>query len=606
MRIVYALLLSAAALNATAALPPQSSAPLSAHLLEVNAQWRVQDAAFLGDALPAAFSDEADRISTHLRMVRERLLSRDASGLSAEQRARRTRLLERLGDYAHGRTFPQNSVLAYRNPVFIDPNGTACAVGWLMIESGHADLARSISAGFNTGYLHEIADDARYAEQVDAWTDAHGFTADELAWIQPGYPPNFPWLPLGGGANGSVRVLEKLSDGRLLVAGAFTDAGGIAANRVAVWDGNVYEALGDGVQGDVTCAVEHAGSIYLGGAMLSGPTDLARWNGSAWEFSSVFDGKYPYISALHVHNGVLHAAGIVTGFAGGDHFVQRLNGSQWEAVGSMFNGPVLDLATHDGELVAGGEFTELAIPTEPIVRHVAALQGSDWINLAAGLDATVRVLESVNGELLAGGDLINNVVPRFGLARLGASATTWEMLMPNLANYIFPTTGDPYIDCIAEDNGSIYFGGSFFISTTMMTIGTNIARWNGTDQVLELAGTDGVVSAVCVHDGALVMGGEFSFWLPHIAALDLTTGIDDAPAPTLAIVPNPVVDAVRITNGDPGGVASRITLRDAAGRPVHAPQTRQSGTVTIDASGLAAGTYLVVMDGRSAGRFVKL
>jgi hypothetical protein len=606
MRHAYTLTLVAlTSARALAALPPSEAKPLTAHLLEVNAQWAAQDPRPTGGDAPSTFATESERISMHLRMVRERLTARSTSHLSDDQTTKRAMLLQRLGDYAEGRVFPSNHVLPFRNPVFIDPHGVACAVGWLMMESGHSSLARSISTGFNMGYLHEIIADPRYAEPVGAWAEEHGFTADELAWIQPGYPPNLPWQPFGGGANGSVTVIEKLSDGRLLIAGDFTDAGGTSASKVAIWNGTVFEALGNGVEGEVTCATEHDGSIYLGGAMLGGPNDLARWNGATWEFSTVFDGKYPYISALHSHNGSLHAAGTVMGFAGPTEFVQRLNGTSWEQVGSPFNGQVLTLGSHDGELIAGGAFTELAIPTEPIVRHVARFAGGEWVNLAAGLDATVRDLISADGALYAGGDMINNIVPRFGMARLGAGATAWEALLPNLENYIYPLLGDPRIERLAEDNGTIYFGGSFFISTSMMTVGTNIARWTGVDQVQELAAVDAQVRAVCVHDGALVIGGDFELWLPHLAELNLSTGVRDTQVIELVTAPNPVVDALRLAGPALASPAVRITLRDAMGREVRAPQSRQTGAVEIDASGLAPGAYLVQVDGRLAARFVK-
>ncbi len=593
MRYIITLLASAiTGATASAALPPHCSAPLAAHLVEVNAQWKAQGSLTAHQGNSASFTDEADRIRTHLRMVREELGARRMDGLTQMQRASRARLLQRLGDYADGRVFPRNGSLPYRNPVFIDAYGTACAVGWLMIESGHGGLARSISAGFNLGYVHEIAADARFADRVAAWAEAHGFTTDELAWIQPGYPPNLPWQPFGGGTNGDVTVIEKLADGRLLIAGAFTEAGGISANGVAIWNGTGFEALGNGVQGEVTCAVEHNGSIYVGGAMLNGPHDLARWNGSAWEFSAVFDGKYPSITALHVHADALHAAGTMMGFAGEDHFVQRLNGQQWESVGSAFNQRVLALATHDGELIAAGAFTELAIPTEPIVRHAARFNGTEWVNLAGGLDATVRDLLSADGGLFAAGDLFNNVAPRFGLARLAPGSGTWELLMPGLTGYIYPTLGDPRIERIAEDGGRIYFGGSFFIAPDMMTIGTNIGRWDAIDQVAALALTDATVSAVCADAGQLIIGGAFESWMPHIASLELATGIDAAARAAVAVAPNPTAESVRIS-----GVAdaSRATVRilDAGGREVLAPIQRMSDSVVLDAKRLMPGAYWV-------------
>ena len=46
----------------------------------------------------------------------------------------------------------------------------------------------------------------------------------------------------GGGANGAVLALA--ADGDVLYAGgAFTTIGGVAANRVARWDGSAWEAI---------------------------------------------------------------------------------------------------------------------------------------------------------------------------------------------------------------------------------------------------------------------------------------------------------------------------------------------------------------------------
>lgn len=232
------------ATTVSAQLAPLTDAPLTAHMAEVNAQWPHMLPDPPDGDRTVRFRDEADRIATHLHRVRTELLARTPLDLPPAQARRRIDLLQRLGTYADARTFPQNHVLPHRNPIFIDPYGTACAVGWLMIESGHGDLAQRIDAVMETGYLAEILADARLGEEVFAWAVSHGFTADELAWIQPAYAPATPVSPLGGGTNGPVRVLLPLNNGHLLVAGTFTQAGTTAAQNVAVWDGSTYHALG--------------------------------------------------------------------------------------------------------------------------------------------------------------------------------------------------------------------------------------------------------------------------------------------------------------------------------------------------------------------------
>lgn len=592
----------------SAALPPFASAPLNDHLREVNVQWVNQDPAPDGGTAPAVFAQESDRIRTHLLMVRERLLARRTNGLAADQRSNRLYLLNRLGAYADGRRFPQNLVVAGRNPVFIDPFGTACAVGWLMIESGHGEVAKAISAGFNLGYVHEIIADERFRAPVAEWAEAHGFTADELAWIQPGYPPALPWQPFGGGANGEVAVLENLANGNLLVAGAFTDAGGTAVSRVAVWDGATFIALGDGLQGTVTCATEFEGDIYIGGAMLNGAADLARWDGANWTFQTVFDGKYPLVTALHVHDGALHAAGTISGFAGNTDHVARLESGQWQPVGSALNGTVHALGTHAGRLVAAGAFTGFAYDPVPGLAHVAELEGNEWSQLANGLNATVRDLLSVNGVLHAAGDMYMNIAPVFGMARMAAGATEWEPLMPNLADYIFPTIGTPRIERIVHHEGSIFFVGEFGISTSMMLYGYNVGRWDATDGVAELATPEAAVHAAVIHDGQLVIGGAFANWQPHLAVLDLTLSIADSPArANVHASPNPVSDQVRVT-GVRGIVSASIRIIDAGGRVHRAEAVQQDDAIVLDAAALAPGSYsmeLMTQEGPVAVRFVK-
>ena len=136
----------------------------------------------------------------------------------------------------------------YKRQVFIDPHGTACAVGQLMIESGHRDLAESISEEMNLAYVHDMK-----RADVLQWAVQEGFTEDELAWIQPGYPPSTQWTAPGGGTNGIVQVLLGLSNGNVLLAGEFSQAGGVAVNNVAIWNGASYSPLGNGVSGTITC-----------------------------------------------------------------------------------------------------------------------------------------------------------------------------------------------------------------------------------------------------------------------------------------------------------------------------------------------------------------
>lgn len=94
------------------------------------------------------------------------------------------------------------------------------------------------------------------------------------------------WLPLGWGM-GEVRDLALLANGTLVAGGTFTDAGGALANRVARWNGTIWQPLGTGLGGPVDTLLPLAnGDLVVGGSFSSAgglpANGLARWNGSTW------------------------------------------------------------------------------------------------------------------------------------------------------------------------------------------------------------------------------------------------------------------------------------------------------------------------------------
>ncbi|MCB0782106.1 MAG: hypothetical protein KDC03_21680, partial [Flavobacteriales bacterium] len=88
----------AAPVIASAQLAPGTSAPLAAHMLEVNAEWRSYNGALA--ATPVRFQNDTERIARHLHLVRAHLAAHTPEGLSAEQLDARLELLDDLGSYA--------------------------------------------------------------------------------------------------------------------------------------------------------------------------------------------------------------------------------------------------------------------------------------------------------------------------------------------------------------------------------------------------------------------------------------------------------------------------------------------------------------------------
>ncbi|MCP4546358.1 MAG: T9SS type A sorting domain-containing protein [bacterium] len=186
---------------------------------------------------------------------------------------------------------------------------------------------------------------------------------DDSCWVRGYVPPGL------SGETGGANVLDIEDDnGRLYVAGAFTYAGGIPVNYIAMWDGTEWHALDDGAAGTVA-EIEHNGvHLFAAGDFGVGSPSIAKWNGSSWwavgEESEVFNS---YIEDIYYRDGDLFAAGSFT-YVGdeeiwrvaefsdldGWHKPEGWCGFTWY---NMNYGSVNDLINYRGDLWAGGDFT---------------------------------------------------------------------------------------------------------------------------------------------------------------------------------------------------------------------------------------------------------
>jgi hypothetical protein len=117
-----------------------------------------------------------------------------------------------------------------------------------------------------------------------SFTTAGGLAASRIAkW------DGSSWAALGSGMNGDVEALAAFDDGggpALHAGGDFTTAGGVAANYIAKWDGSSWAALGSGMSDDVNAFtvfddVSGLPALFAGGsfesAFDSGDSYLAKW-----------------------------------------------------------------------------------------------------------------------------------------------------------------------------------------------------------------------------------------------------------------------------------------------------------------------------------------
>jgi hypothetical protein len=97
------------------------------------------------------------------------------------------------------------------------------------------------------------------------------------------------WLPMAGGVNSNVNAIVVIGSD-VYVGGRFSMAGGVAASRIALWNGSSWSPLWLGIQGtgnfSVSGLAEIAGNIYASGNFTNAGgvivSRVAKWDGVNW------------------------------------------------------------------------------------------------------------------------------------------------------------------------------------------------------------------------------------------------------------------------------------------------------------------------------------
>jgi hypothetical protein len=249
----------------------------------------------------------------------------------------------------------------------------------------------------------------------------------------------------GNGVNNTVSALA-VHDGKVYVGGSFTTAGGVTANRVAVWDiaTQVWSTLGtgsgNGVNSTVGSLAVHNGKVYAGGRFTTAggaPANrVAVWDIATQVWSSLGTGSAngvgglstSQVLALAVHGGKVYVGGAFTtagGVTANRVAVWDIATQAWSSVGSgSANGvssTVYTLAIHDEQRYVGGAFTTAGgVVTNRIAR---------W-SCPSGL-APMTALPPVTGRPELGlGDAVPSGEPRWLQAAIDAAADGAVIRLP--------------------------------------------------------------------------------------------------------------------------------------------------------------------------------
>jgi len=352
------------------------------------------------------------------------------------------------------------------------------------------------------------------------------------------------WQPLGSGMNnGVVDVTTWDPDGdgplpaHLVVGGSFTTAGGVTVNGIARWDGSAWQPFDSGMAGGNVAALTTwdpdgdgplpaelvAGGEFITAGGVAAPR-IARWDGSSWQpfGGSLNGGVYALttwdpdgdgpLPAQLVAGGVFTTAGGVT-----MNFIARWDGSAWQALSNGVNNWVGALTSWDpdgdgplpAQLVAGGFFTTAGGVT---VNSIARWDGAAWQSFGSGLSSDaapdVRALATwdpdgdgpLSAQLVAGGSFTTaSGVPVNRIARWDGSA--WQPFGSGLSGGTSPNVND-LIPWDPDGEGplpvQLAAGGEFTAAGGVPV--NRVARWDGSARQTFGSGLNDTVRALTTWD----------------------------------------------------------------------------------------------------------
>lgn len=339
------------------------------------------------------------------------------------------------------------------------------------------------------------------------------------------------WASLGGPGShlsSTVYAFAFDSNGDLVAGGDFINAGGDPdADHVAVWDGSSWSSIGgtgSGVDATVDAIIlSPGGDLIIGGAFsnaggVAAADRIAAWNGSTW--TALGAGLSSSVSTLaYAANGDLYVGGSFTD-AGGDPDADRIavwTSPTWRSVGgagSGVNGTVRAIGiTTSGRVLIAGMFTDAG--GDPDADRVARWSStSGWISMdgaGSGLNGTVDGLILDDGNL----PLVTGIFTDAGGHAYADFVTRWSSgHWVSLSSHSLPEgLGlEDYVYAVAVDSRRRLYAGGEFEDAGGDPAADSIAVRDGSEwSAMGPEGSiDGYVYAIVENaDGDIVAGGDF-------------------------------------------------------------------------------------------------
>ena len=580
---------------------PTVHAPAKDHLLEINAQWAKHiEAAPLESK---SFQTDAERIQYHLEVVIKYLANNPPQGLSKEALSKREALLNQLEGYAKAQKFPKNIFHDKRQPYFVDHEGTHCAVAYLMKESGATALVQEVSRTYNFDYLLDMPK----ADLLN-WGSENGFTLNELALIQPGYPPQTAYEPVGEGTNGPVYKMISNDLYGVVFTGDFTELDGNACQGIGLYKDDQLTCLADGIEGQINDIafdyVTNQTQLIVAGAL--------DYNGMTYPVAIYEDGAWIFIDIPDRPNAVGHLIDRYVPSSEGRFSIIISDGpntdqtelwlldsdDSWQQTAS-FNGIVMDVHRSQSKRFYAGHFTEMTSLDNGNSTTIPALNiiyiddfELIWHGNTAEVSDTVRTIESYGSAVYFGGTCHQEAGPG-AVCLTRFQGGTFQTI---LDRGYFTSTPTSYIDAILPKEENLIIGGAFEYIPFLGLYGFNLGLYNLTTNNADALGVlDGPVHCIASYKNEVYFGGAFTENMVIEQPLPFLAKIDEDPNSIweqpnedgLILFPNPAQTECTI---DGMKAPFNYSIFDTTGKLVHAGIAQEN---TIPLGMIPTGLYII-------------
>lgn len=291
------------------------------------------------------------------------------------------------------------------------------------------------------------------------------------------------WSALGSGLDGTARcIFEDTLDHKLYIGGSFKTANGDTVSGIAHWNGQEFNALGNGMRFSLegfsqqapptTAIIRYDNKIFATGffpiADFNIVNGIAVWDGVNWQ--PIGSGLSSYLGSMgvgygfHINNNELYLCGGFDSINGIEaHGLAKFDGLNWSAVHDF---PLVDnesnmvdaVAFYKDELYVGGNLDNASLGVNSLMKW----DGANWVaipGIYGGMAAIIKM-------------------------------------------------------CVYKDE--LYVAGTFSKSDNPNNPGNYIAKWNGLSWsdvgggVLGLNGSNGQIYDMIIHDNKLYVAGVFS------------------------------------------------------------------------------------------------